>query len=121
MTLNAALRWSLGHADRSIRPGVDALIRDSTRLGLAGALRAAEGPAAVLLNALARPVSTGAAIGPVLAGLRDRLESEYVAGIEERLERLPVKLVLPLALLMLPGLLLMIVAPALINSLSRLG
>ena len=74
-----------------------------------------------LLAPLARPAETGAALGPVLHKLIDDLEAEQLAAIEARLQRLPVKLVIPLALLMLPGLLLMIVAPALLDVLGRFG
>ena len=121
MGLKAAMRWAVDFADPSLRPGLIAVLRNAAGVGMATALRSGEGPAAELLLALARPVETGARIGPVLEGLRDRLEAEHSAAVEERLQQLPVKLLLPLALLMLPGLVLMIVAPALIDALSRLG
>ncbi len=121
MGLHEALRWSAAFADHTLRPGIYLVLRTAPHLGLARALRDARGPAASLLRALARPFDTGAAVGPVLAGLRERLEAEHLAAVETRLQRLPVKLLLPLALLMLPGLLLMIVAPALFDALSRFG
>lgn len=121
MSLHGALRWSTSFSDSSLRPGLLQVLRSAGSLGLARALRGAEGPAGTLLRSLARPVDTGAALGPVLVGMRDRLEAEHLGEVEARLQRLPVRLVLPLALLMLPGLLLMIVAPVLINALSRLG
>lgn len=121
MSLLAAMGWAMDFADPCLRSGLSGVLRNATRVGLAAALRSAEGPAAESLMALARPVETGARIGPVLEGLRDRLAAEHSAAVEERLQQLPVKLLLPLALLMLPGLVLMIVAPALFDALSRLG
>lgn len=121
MSLHESLRWSADFADASLRSELRLVLRKASHLGLARALRDAGGPAASLLRSLARPFDTGAAVAPVLVGLRERLEAEHLADVEARLQRLPVKLVLPLALLMLPGLLLMIVAPALIDALGRFG
>ena len=100
---------------------VNAALRAARSVGLAEALQSNHGPLAPLLRPLARPVRTGAAAQPVLSGLRRSIEAQQLTDLEARLERLPVKLVFPLALLMLPGLLLMIVAPSLLDVFSRLG
>ena len=56
--------------------------------------------------------------------LRDLAESEYAidaAAAAERLARMPVTMLFPLALLILPGFILVAVVPALIGGVTRLG
>jgi hypothetical protein len=69
----------------------------------------------------ARSAATGS---PLAQGLRSLSEAERanddVARLE-RLERLPVKLLFPLAFLILPGFLLVAVAPALVSGISKLS
>lgn len=69
----------------------------------------------------ARSAITGA---PLANGLRSLSEGERAkdsAARVERLERLPVKLLFPLAFLILPGFLLIAVAPALVSGISKLS
>lgn len=68
-----------------------------------------------------RSADTGA---PLAAGLRSLSEAERARDAAERierLERLPVKLLFPLAFLILPGFLLVAVAPALVSGISKLS
>jgi pilus assembly protein TadC len=68
-----------------------------------------------------RSSATGA---PLAQGLRSLSESESAkdaADRLERLERLPVKLLFPLAFLILPGFLLVAVAPALVSGIAKLS
>lgn len=121
LSLFEALQRAAKHLDRSAASEIAALVRSSRHAGLANALGASTGTGAELFRPLARAVHTGAALQPLLAALRRQFALAELAEFEARLERLPVKLVFPLALLMLPGLLLMIVAPVLIDVLGRFG
>lgn len=121
LALHSSLLWAAEYVDDSLREELLGVLRRATQVGLARALRACEAPAAAVLRPLARSIETGATAAPILAGLQERLHAEHAVAHEERLQKLPVRLLLPLALLMLPGLLLMVVAPALIDTLSRFG
>ena len=64
---------------------------------------------------------SGAAISDQLAALAESELASDEAAINERMARLPVKMLFPLALLILPGFLLVAVAPAVIGGIARLG
>ncbi len=65
--------------------------------------------------------SSGAAVAGQLTALADAERSSDEATTNERLARLPVKMLFPLALLILPGFLLVVVAPTVIGGIARLG
>ena len=121
MTLHAALRWCRAQLHPALGDEIEAVLRAATITGLSEALHTASGPSADLFRALARAVETGAALEATIAAVRERLEADAAADLAARMQRLPVKLVVPLALLMLPGLVLMLAVPALIDALSRFG
>lgn len=68
-----------------------------------------------------RALATGASLLPAVTGyaraLRDEERSRRLAAAR----RLPVKLLFPLALLILPGFLILTIGPAILGSLERLG
>lgn len=68
-----------------------------------------------------RALTTGASLLPAVTGyaraLRDEERSRRLAAAR----RLPVKLLFPLALLILPGFLILTIGPAILGSLERLG
>lgn len=74
-----------------------------------------------LLLVARRALSTGAPLLPAVSGyataIRDAERSRRLVAAR----RLPVKLLFPLALLILPGFLILTVGPALLGSLERLG
>jgi hypothetical protein len=119
MTPAAAIGWARPYVHSELAVGVTAVTRRAHLEGLATGLRSAVGFGSDLFAALARAVETGAALAPVLDGYQERLEADAQATAEARLRRLPVKLVFPLALLMLPGLVLMLSGPALIDVFGR--
>lgn len=65
--------------------------------------------------------ASGAAVAGQLTALADSERSLDESATNERLARLPVKMLFPLALLILPGFLLVVVAPTVISGISRLG
>jgi tight adherence protein C len=64
---------------------------------------------------------TGAPLLPSIDGYARSLRRDARAAAVERARRLPMKLLFPLALLILPGFLLLTVAPAFLAGIDRLG
>jgi len=120
MTPGAAIAWARPYLHPALAGGVTVVGRRAQLDGLAVGLRSAGGYVSDLFASLARAVETGAALAPVLDTYQAGLAAEARAQAEARLRRLPVKLVFPLALLMLPGLVLMVSGPALVDVFGRL-
>ena len=68
-----------------------------------------------------RSAASGAPLAQGLRALSEAERARDAAERLERLERLPVKLLFPLAFLILPGFLLVAVAPALVSGISKLS
>jgi tight adherence protein C len=68
-----------------------------------------------------RALSTGAPLQPAVSGYATTLRNEERSRQLNAARRLPVKLLFPLALLILPGFLILTIGPAVIGSLDRLG
>ncbi|HEX2152671.1 MAG TPA: type II secretion system F family protein [Acidimicrobiia bacterium] len=101
-------------------PGIDTVIRRSRRLGSAAALGSATGPLAPLLRRLADAVVSGS---PPEPAIRSYIEAErrrrHVEAVS-RARRLPVRLMVPMTLLVLPGFVLMVYGPAFIDLVTAL-
>lgn len=65
--------------------------------------------------------ASGAAVADQLVALVENELALDEASTNERLARLPIKMLFPLALLILPGFLLVAVAPAVVSGISKLG
>lgn len=74
-----------------------------------------------LFGAAQASETTGMAIAGILNALALDRRRAAAASARERLAKLPVKMLFPLALLILPGFVLLTVVPPLISGLSRLG
>ncbi len=68
-----------------------------------------------------RSDASGSPLGPDLRRIASQIRNERAAHERERLARLPVKLLFPLAFAILPGFILMTVGPAVISGISRLN
>jgi hypothetical protein len=68
-----------------------------------------------------RALTTGAPLAPAVSGYATALRNGQRSRQLTAARRLPVKLLFPLALLILPGFLLLTVGPAVLGSLERLG
>jgi len=99
----------------------DAAIRLSRALRFRGV--ADQDPTAdpALMVVARRALSTGAPLIPAVSGFATRLRSEERSRQLTAARRLPVKLLFPLALLILPGFLILTIGPAVLGSLERLG
>ncbi len=97
---------------------VRALLRNARRVGLAAVLGDESAPG--LFRIAARATVTGAPLLPAVLGHVDELRAADRQRRLERIRKLPVKLLFPLALLILPGFLVLLVSPALLGALDRL-
>ena len=120
LSLQTSLKGACGVVDSQQRAQVERVLRDSHQIGLGAALAAAEGSAAPLFGRLARAQVTGAPlIATVAAFAAEERANRRALGVEAA-RKLPVKLTIPLALLVLPGFLLLTAAPAAVGSIQRL-
>lgn len=117
----AALAAAAGRLQSPLRGEVEMLVRAARSSGLELALAGSEGAGRDLYAAVASAMSTGA---PVADGVRAFVAEAHARRRAAELtvaRRLPVKLVVPLALLILPGFVLLTVAPAFVGAVERLG
>ncbi len=120
LSLQAALEEARSGLETSDAAELDRVLRDARRRGLAAALQSATGGLAPLLRRLARAQISGA---PLITSIEEYAAEERrlrKAEAVERAQKLPVKLTVPLALLILPGFLLLTAAPAAVGFLTRL-
>jgi len=120
LSLPAALDEAAGEVAAALAAEVRHLRRAMDRLGVAAALAAAEGRGERLYRLTARAAATGAPLAAAVeAFAAERRHAEQARHLE-RARRLPVRLLLPLALLILPGFVVLVVGPALLEALARL-
>jgi len=79
-----------------------------------------DGPLAEAFQAAERSAVTGASLADGLVDLARNVRADEATKERERLERLPVKLLFPLAFLILPGFVLVVVVPSIVSGLSQL-
>lgn len=82
---------------------------------------ALDGPLGEVARVADRSAASGAPLGPGLRAVAASVRSDRAAVDSARLARLPVRLLFPLALLILPGFILLAVGPTVISGLSRLS
>lgn len=101
---------------------VAAAVNRGLRSSISGATTS-EGAGAISEMFAAAEMSrvTGAPLADRLSSLASSIRRDNAAAQRQRLARLPVLLLFPLALLILPGFVLLAVAPAVVGGLSRLG
>jgi hypothetical protein len=98
-----------------------ALLDAMDRSGVAGALAAADGSLGDLSRVAANAASSGAPLAAAVAAFAATRRHEDHAARVAAARRLPVRLLLPLTLLILPGFVVLAVGPALLQALARLG
>lgn len=125
LTAGRTVRSALAHAAPHLHPGLSAEVRDlgaaMDRHGAAGALAAAGGTVSGLARVVASAAASGAPVAAAVAAHADTLRRDRHAAAVTAARRLPVRLLLPLALLILPGFVVLAVGPAVIQALARLG
>lgn len=120
LSLPAALDEAAEEVVVPLAGEVRRLRRAMDRMGVSAALAVAEGRGERLYRLTSRAAATGAPLAAAVeAFAAERRHAEQARHVE-RARRLPVRLLLPLALLILPGFVVLVVGPALLESLARL-
>ncbi|MEE9297968.1 MAG: hypothetical protein V3V29_02890 [Acidimicrobiia bacterium] len=120
LSITASHHAALEHASPAVRPSLEELIGQIDRVGGHAALVEDAGAMRASSAVLAGTVASGA---PALPALEAHLRAEYHrrhAAEVEAARRLPVRLLVPLTLLVLPGFVLITVGPTIVDSLARL-
>ncbi len=121
LSIAAAHDSAAGHAPKVIRSDVVELVHCMRRLGGAAALGADRGPLRATSVVLSGAMASGA---PALPALESHIRTEHHrrhAAAVEAARRLPIRLLVPLTLLVLPGFVLITVGPTIVDSLARLS
>jgi tight adherence protein C len=118
--LTEALRRAVPLVHPALAAEVEVVLRAADRSGSEAALAAAGGRAARLYRLAARAAATGAPLAEAVEGYAvERRHADHTRAVEAA-RRLPVRMLLPLALLILPGFVVLAVGPALLEALARL-
>ncbi len=121
LSLAAAHRVALSHSAPEARPALGLLVQSMRDRGTRQALLDDVGPMAGASQVLAAAAASGASALPALEGyLETESHRRHTARVEAA-RRLPVRLLLPLTLLVLPGFVLLTVGPTVVGSLARLN
>ena len=121
LTAAQALEAARNFVDATLAQELDGVLRTATRRGLAAALADAPERTRRLGLILSRAVATGAPLAGAVEGFVDERRAEMRATQLEDARRLPVRLMVPLALLVLPGFVLLTVGPTVLAALDRLA
>ncbi len=109
------------HATGRLAMSVEDVLALSRVDGLAAGMASASGPGERLFRVVARAVAGGGPVVEPVRTLADQLWEEQAAAQLERARRLPVTMLFPLTLLILPGFMLLTIAPALFDAFARLN
>jgi len=121
MALAEAVGFAAGRLSSDLANEVEAVRRGMALNGAASLMASAGGAAGRLYLLIGRAMVSGAPVlGAVETFVDERLAEERATRLAQ-LRRLPVLLLFPLALLILPGFVLLLVAPALAGALQRLS
>ena len=115
-----ALREAAVEVPLSLRVEVEMLLRRTSTMGASSALATWEGSGERLFRLMARASLTGAPLLETVEAFAREVRHEAHARAQAAARRLPVKLLVPLAFLILPGFVVLVVGPALVGSLARL-
>jgi len=119
--IRSSLEAAAGYAGAETGEDAAALLRAMDRRGVAAALAAEEGRLSGVARVLAGAAASGAPPAAALSAFAATRRHEQHAARLERARRLPVRMLLPLALLILPGFVVLAVGPAIFEGLARLG
>ncbi|HSM01606.1 MAG TPA: type II secretion system F family protein [Acidimicrobiia bacterium] len=121
LSLRAAIAAGAPHVHHDLRSELDDLVASIDRRGMAAGLAAARGRLEGLARVAAGAAVSGAPLGSAITAFaRTRRHEDHAARMAAA-RRLPVRLLLPLALLILPGFVILAVGPAVLEGLARLG
>jgi tight adherence protein C len=118
LPFHAAASLASAELDGALADDLDRAV-SRTDAGLDHALE--DGPFARAFDTAQRSASTGARLGDSLVELAREVRADEAAAEREKIERLPVKLLFPLAFLILPGFILVAVVPSIVSGISQLS
>lgn len=121
LSLRAAFAEAGRHVGGVLGGEVETVLGEMDRIGAAGALASAGGRLAELGRVVAGAALSGAPVAGAVAGFAAARRHAEHAAQAAAARRLPVRLLVPLALLILPGFVVLTVGPALLQALARLG
>ena len=120
LSVAAALDFAADEVGPAAGGEVRSVLRNARYQGLAVALAGADGTAGRLFAVLAGAQLTGASAVKAMASFVDEERRDRRARAVEAAQRLPIKLTVPLALLILPGFVLLTFGPTVIATVQRL-
>lgn len=124
LTAGRSFSGALSEAARHVHPDlgseVDRVLRAARTTGIAAALHAATGRAVALYRLAARATLTGASLVDALSALVAETRAARRAAALADVRRLSVRLLFPLALLILPGFVVLVAGPVVIDGIARL-
>jgi pilus assembly protein TadC len=121
LNIATALRIAADTTGGAIATEVRKILAIARIDGLSQAMATAEGNGARLYRTVSRTDATGGPMLQSVQALADELWAEQAAAAVEKARKLPVAMLLPLTLLILPGFLLLTIAPAVMEAFSRLS
>ncbi len=116
----AALETSRKMLGSGLGEEVDTILRRSVRQGLASSLLNSTGVGGRLFRQVGAAQLSGAPLSLALTALASEQRAAARARAMEAARRLPVKMMVPITLLMLPGLLILMVGPLVLPAVVRL-
>lgn len=121
LSLRSSVEEAARHVVDELAGEAEALVRAMDRNGVAAALATVDGRLEGFGRVAAAAAISGAPVGAAVGAFASTLRHAEHSAAVERARRLPVRMLLPLALLILPGFVVLAVGPAVIQSLARLG
>lgn len=119
LTLSQALQAAQPLVHPVLEQEVETVLRQASHGGLSAALASARGHGRRFFVLIAHAVVTGAPLAPAVDSFVREAAAERRAAHLEAARRLPVRLLLPLALLILPGFVLLTVGPTVLAAWER--
>lgn len=119
MSMTSALAAAAPQLHSPLAAEIEAIVRRSRQHGAAMVLEGCSGAAHRLYQLAGRAVATGAPLAGAVDAFTDEVRAEQRSAAIDRAKRLPVLLMFPLALLILPGFVLLTVAPAVAGAFER--
>jgi hypothetical protein len=120
LSVAAALEFAANEVGPAAAGEIRSVLRNARHQGLAVALTETDDATGRLFAVLARAQLTGASAVKAVAAFVDEERRDRRARGAEAAQRLPVKLTVPLALLILPGFVLLTFGPTVIATVQRL-
>jgi hypothetical protein len=118
--IHGALQLASNHVGGPLASEIQTLLRRAQIDGLSEVLASSEGSGSRLYRIISRAAVSGSSLLDPVKGLARDLESEIAARRLEAMRRTPVTLLIPLTVLVLPGFLLLSIAPAVLEAFGRL-